>query len=173
MPAVDNFRLATQLTVNHISGRSPLKKDPRLFHNVGARSLYYYISPIIDSFGCSPARERWNEIRGEIKGKPYHILLAKGDLAEYINRIPSPPRADLIIPTTWILCLHFRITLLVVLPNLKRINKLAVTLEERRTAEISAEAKWREIMEEDSEYLINTRTQQHQLTHTHTHRLSN
>lgn len=39
-----------------------------------------------------------------------------------------------------------------ILPNLKRINKLAVTLEERRAAEMNAEEKWQEIMEEDSEY---------------------
>lgn len=37
------------------------------------------------------------------------------------------------------------------LPNLKRINKFAVTLEERRAAEEAAEYKWEEIMAVESE----------------------
>lgn len=58
----------------------------------------------------------------------------------------------------------FRISLLVILPNLKRINKLAVTLEERRAAEMYAEEKWQEIMEEDSEYIAQNNTPRHCLS---------
>lgn len=41
-----------------------------------------------------------------------------------------------------------------ILPNLQRINKLSVTLDERNAAFDTSEEKWERIMEEDSKYEV-------------------
>lgn len=84
------------------------------------------------------------KIEDEIKGRTVSYIIAATEFPSTCRRFQN------------LIC-AFSVTLLVILPNLKRINKLAVTLEERRAAEEAAEDKWQEIMEEDSKCKTNIR----------------